>query len=115
MGRALSPSIYEVCAIGSKRGQVIAHWCPSCLAVHEIAVEKPDMHGAVWVWNHRPLLPTVAPSIDKDHRRCIYHLREGRLEFTDHVKNPAFSQRVVALPSWYERRKHERLLLESRY
>lgn len=115
MGKLISPSLYEVSALGSLRGEVIAHWCPSCGAVHEIAVEKPDIRGAVWVWNHHPYLPSIAPSIDKDHHKCVYSIREGRIEYTDQTKNFKFSNMILPLPIWVERRKHERVLLESRY
>lgn len=103
----LSSGLWECSPAGSLRGLVLAHWCPGCQRVHMIAVEKPDDRGALWVWDRRRFRPTIVPSIDMSNGRCLYYIRDGRLEFTTLSKHE-FAGIIMPIPDWNERRRGER-------
>jgi hypothetical protein len=73
-------------------GGHLAHWCPACKELHEIAVERPFNNGARWTFNGSYELPTFTPSMNirigpyPDGSKkagkmdiCHYFLREGQL------------------------------------
>ena len=69
-------------------GQV-AHFCPGCNDMHNIATEKPFHNGARWSFTGPYEKPTFSPSINikvgptpkGEMIICHYFLRAGELEF----------------------------------
>lgn len=77
------------------------HWCPACLAIHQIAVETPFRNGARWTFDGNAVSPTFSPSVNvwpsRPDKRCHYFIRAGRIEFCGDSAH-ALAGKTVDLP-----------------
>jgi hypothetical protein len=103
--------------VGTKLRSIVgglAHWCPGCRGMHQIAIDAPNSSGAKWTWDGNIEAPTFAPSVhvkvntpDMPEYQpqacssvCHYFLRAGEIEFLPDCTHALKGQRVPlpALP-----------------
>ena|ERR1700761_100510 len=91
----------------------LSHYCPACLELHTVSVERPNELGCRWQWDGDTISPTFFPSVDIRVKRgptviarCHYFLHRGILKFqpdcTQHLKG--ITMALPALPDFYRDR-----------
>ncbi len=107
-------------------GGHLAHWCPACKELHEIAVDRPFRNGARWTWDGNGAAPSFSPSMNirvgpypQSSKKaghvdvCHYFVRAGRIEYLGDCTHVMAGQ-TVDMPDLPES-VHEQVRVSQRY
>ena len=87
----------------------VAHWCPACKEMHDLAIE--GCGGPTWTYNGNPDQPTFWPSVahrqnwrfdpkkgkdvpSDDHLVCHYFITNGQIQYCDDCPHELCGQTV---------------------